>query len=99
MKLLTDVGGEVLHGEAKLAALCCGAAGVTFVFGDLSLVVELAEGEVDGLVVAVAEDAKLDLRARGEAGDSHLERATVGDLLTVELLDDVAVLEAGAAGR
>ena len=65
----------------------------------LILCVVLADGEVNVLRMAVAQDAELHLRSRIGSSDGELEIAAVHHLLAIELTDDISVLQTGAGSR
>lgn len=91
LELLTHVRGEVGDGQAQLARLggarCAGGV-IGGRLGGVGAV--LAYGDVDGLGVAVAQDAERDVLSGGVLADGDLEGAGVDDGMAVELDDDVA---------
>jgi hypothetical protein len=87
---------EVSYGETELAAL---RGRRVIVAGDLAVLVERAYLEVHRLCVAIADDAKSDGVARSDSADSNLEAASIDNLLTIKLNDNVTALQACTAGR
>jgi len=94
--LLSRFSGEIAYGETKLPTL---RRSFLIVAGDLVVLLELADGEVEGGGLAFAKDPEGDAGPRGELADGDLKSASIGDLLTVELRDDVAGAETALAGR
>jgi len=96
--LLALVGSQIADREAELAGL--GATGVvgTVVAGYFRVAVELANGQVQRLRLAVANHAQRDLGSRSHFAHRYLKRAAVDYFSVVDAGDDVALLESAAAG-
>ena len=95
VELLAHVGREIGHGQAELAALLS-RVGVAGLFA--LVVVELADSDVDGLGLAVAQNAQINGCAGRGLADGNLKGAAVVDLFAVQFSKHVAALR-GRRGR
>lgn len=93
--LLPEVRREVTYGEAKLAAL---RRTVAAVVGHLGVLLETADGDVEAHRFSVAKDVKGDAGSGRDLAYGNLKRASVDDLLSVDLRDDVALVQTTFAG-
>ncbi len=66
---------------------------------DLVFCVVLTHGQVNILRVTIAQDPKTHLGSRSRSRNRKLKITAIENLGRIELADDVAILETGAAGR
>src|ERR1700760_2581859 len=92
IKLLAHIWREIGHGETKLPSMTSCAIRVIIV-SHLAIAAVLTNRQIDTLRMAVTKNAELHLCSGRHIRDRHLESASVGYLLSIELIDHVAIFQ------
>src|SRR6201994_3010010 len=90
IKLLAHIWREGGHGKTKLPSVT-GCAIRVIIVGHLTIATVLTNRQIDTLRMAVTKNAKLHLCSGQHIRDRHLKSASVGHLLSIELIDHIAV--------
>ena len=97
INLLFHIGSKIADRKAQLSALWRGS--IVVVIRDVGVLLEPADSEIDRHRFAVAKDSERDVRSRGDLAHGNLERAAVGNLLPIDLRDDIPCVQATFTGR